>query len=478
MVELRLDSFDDSRMPRDCYVSVRVGDTQKLSRLSASRMYKFPNAGDRRYGKIEVFTRIGACSIDVDPTNADLRDVAIDCSEAGFGKLGLKVAVAGEGPVSKPADESGGKKEGGKVKAAKEYLSKHGLEVRLSEAMQAVLRERPDDPAEFLAAKLLGTNPKAGVKLPPVSGPPQRQEAAAMPGQRRLSSEPGEAERAQPQAQVQARPPRLEPLAKPVMPPAEEPAAGRKAAPPAGPTASQPSVLPFKDFYAANFRGIGEDALSKCWSKFPSRVIKPATEAATTAAKSVAPGGQIVGAVPAAHLKPSVGTWLSAAPLKRAPPAAAAPASAPAAGFRHAPSVGTWLQPRLQPPQAPAAEPETPEVPFHLAPSVGTWLQPLPLGVTAAVTPAVPFHRRPSVGTWLTNILVESVPEEAQAACAAAAPGAGSWVHKPSVGTWLAAPAPVEPPRVDAEPAMLMSNMARCGPSFPFLGLSNTMMLI
>merc|ERR1719191_333198 len=40
------------------------------------------------------------------------------------------------------------------VLAAKEYLEKHNLEMRLSEAMQAVLREKPEDPAAFVAERL------------------------------------------------------------------------------------------------------------------------------------------------------------------------------------------------------------------------------------------------------------------------------------------------------------------------------------
>merc|ERR1719316_1403036 len=38
-----------------------------------------------------------------------------------------------------------------KVIQAKHYLLEHNLEERLSEAMQAVLREKPEDPHEFIA---------------------------------------------------------------------------------------------------------------------------------------------------------------------------------------------------------------------------------------------------------------------------------------------------------------------------------------
>jgi len=55
----------------------------------------------------------------------------------------------------KEKTEISAKKPSNRVKAAKEYLSQHSLDVQLSEAMQAVLRERPVNPTEFLAAELL-----------------------------------------------------------------------------------------------------------------------------------------------------------------------------------------------------------------------------------------------------------------------------------------------------------------------------------
>merc|ERR1719469_496556 len=45
------------------------------------------------------------------------------------------------------------------------YLELHHLEVRLADAMQAVLRERPSDPATFLANILKG-NAAVAAKLP------------------------------------------------------------------------------------------------------------------------------------------------------------------------------------------------------------------------------------------------------------------------------------------------------------------------
>jgi len=236
-VELRLDSVEDDGMPKDCFVSVRVGDTQKLSRLAQSRVYRFPQATERHYGKIEVFRRIGACNVDVDPAVEGLREVSIDCKDAGFGSLGLKIAVdaeaaAKERPVEEAAAAEAHKKDKGtKVKVAKEYLNKHGLEARLSQAMQAVLREKPENPVEFLAARLLGVEENTLSSLK--DGPTK------------------------PAAETR---------------PAPAPAAQEVAAKP------EQKPVPFKDYYPAHFKEIGPEALQAVHDKFPSQRPPAATK--------------------------------------------------------------------------------------------------------------------------------------------------------------------------------------------------------
>lgn len=151
MVELRLDAQGGS-ITKDLYVAVRVGDVQKLSKVGASKSYKFPAgaAKGRRYGKIELFRRVGSSSISIDQDNAaNIQQVTIQDKENPFQ---FHVHLANGVDVEKQADT---KDDGNpKVAAAKAYLEKHQLELRLAEAMQSVLRERPDDPAAYVAAKL------------------------------------------------------------------------------------------------------------------------------------------------------------------------------------------------------------------------------------------------------------------------------------------------------------------------------------
>jgi len=123
-------------------------------------------------------------------------------------------------------------------------------------------------------------------------------------------------------------------------------------------------VLPFRDFYAANFHGLNEAKLAKCYSLFPARTRGQAAKAKVPSAADVAKMPQ---------MKPSVGTWLQAAPkpVKNAPAAEAPPAT-----FNVRPSVGTWLVRRPPAPKAPggAAAAEVSPGAFKAKPSVGTWL--------------------------------------------------------------------------------------------------------
>jgi len=436
-----LDSMEIASMPADCFVSVRIGDTQRFSRLQSSRVFKFPKAGDRRYGKIEVFRRIGVCGVDVDPGNTDLRELTID----GFGTLGLKVEAAGEERPGKLAEESSEvkKESSGKVKAAKEYLGKHGLEVRLAEAMQAVLRERPADPAEFMAAKLLENASRAGgVKLPAPQAA-QKESAGAPQPKRPLAGNTED----KPQNVVID-------LAKPkqALPSTTVPDVGLvgKAAPVAF------ALLPFEKLPSVG-----------TWLQAIPRLVKDA----------------VVAKVPPAtfNVKPSVGTWLMPLPYARKTQSSQqTPALLPT--FELKPSVGTWLMPlpharKIQPsggarlalyPTALKPQPPLQQDAFKVLPSVGTWLMPLPRarkmqpsgGVRLALCPTAPkpqlplqqdaFKVLPSVGTWLTLRPRARKTQSAQEAPALLP----TFELKPPAGTQLAllppAPKPQSPPQQDA----------------------------
>lgn len=161
MVELNLESLDtitDSH--KDTFISVRVGENQKLSRLCSSKDYKFQASvvGERKLGRVDVFRRVGSTSISIKNSmeSESAQEVSVNVKDGpamSFRvRLGAKPEALGQrkAAVAKVrATESDSK-----VQQAKTYLLEHNLEERLSEAMQMVLREKPADPSEFIAAIL------------------------------------------------------------------------------------------------------------------------------------------------------------------------------------------------------------------------------------------------------------------------------------------------------------------------------------
>jgi len=300
MVELKLDSVEELGLPKDCFVSVRVGDMQKLSRLAPTRMYRFPKSssgdGERRYGKIEVYQRIGASSVDVDPLHEGERNILVSCGEAGFGQLQLRVEVAstqgldkatlgGSQNENRPQTTPGAidsaaqakkEKQATKVKVAKDYLAKHGLETKLASAMQAVLRERPENPSEYIASRLLDGVANEQVRPHTVPSIP------APPGQKRTSAPRPQSGKLVP--------------AQPVVRDADQFTAdyyrqhfrqmphtqwsalwsnfSARALPP---KPDQLPVVPFKGYYRASFCAMSAHAWAKLHSKFPARAAPKAS---------------------------------------------------------------------------------------------------------------------------------------------------------------------------------------------------------
>jgi len=185
-------------------------------------------------------------------------------------------------------------------------------------------------------------------------------------------------------------------------------------------------------------------------------------------------------------MRPSVGTWLTRAPLAEAlpvpsvPPAPVSPgykvapeyvADAGARSYTRRPSVGTWMGRRpshvaasSQPGEEPKASPkdedeeDKPPLPYTRRPSVGTWMGRRPSLVAGASQPSeepkatpkedaeaapVRYTRRPSVGTWMGHrpslVAGDSQPSEEPKALpnedAEAAPV--KYTRRPSVGTWM-----------------------------------------
>jgi len=399
MVEVKFDAVSKMDLS-DCYVAVRIGEVQKLARLPASKALSFPKAGDRHFGKVEVYRRIGGCGVDFDPMKAGDRQVSMDCGAAG--DLRLNIAVEGTKGPEAATDADPTAAGGAREKAAKEYLRKHSVELQLSEAMQCLLKEKPDDPIDFLVSKLLGNQ---GVGLPA----------------KKASGKAGERAR-----ERSRRPAKLETI-KEKASPVELTSLELPSAPTAAEQHEELGKQAFGRYHEEHFSSACADAaLGRLYAKFPS------------ARESTPP--HLPKAEAAFALRPSVGTWLAPRPpAVRAPAAskASGPEASGGARFALLPSVGTWLSSRVSKAAAPApADPASPPSSFALKPSVGTWLAPRPAMAASRAIASTSFALTPSAGTKASGPAVSS-PKAALAEAAADS----SFQLLPSVGTWLARPA-------------------------------------
>jgi len=255
MVELKVEPID-CNLGSDYYVSVRVGEVQKLSRVSPSRAYKFPASavGQRKYGKIEIFKKVNSSAVGLTTSGNgdDVQEVNMKLDDDSIVKFQVSVNAEGKPTAKAPQEKQPAKQEANpKVAAAKSYLEKHNLEMRLSEAMQAVLREKPEDPATFVSEML-----------------------AKSAGMVQKLSKTGKAA-----PTVPAAPP---PAAAP--PAAAAPVAAASAA--SAPAAPATKVLPFGEYHNANFKRAPASAWQGLYSAFPGSAASAPTAAAAAASKA------------------------------------------------------------------------------------------------------------------------------------------------------------------------------------------------
>lgn len=161
-MEVRLEAAQPVAPESDTFVALRIGDVQKQSRFGKSKTYRFPDPGDERrfFGRVEVFRRIGTCTVSFDSMDGDLQDVDVRCSDPDFPKLHMKLSVRGS-TEGMPEKKSTTKE---RMKAAQKYVADHHLEELLADAMREVIRKKPDNPKESLSNYILQKT-----VLPPIS---------------------------------------------------------------------------------------------------------------------------------------------------------------------------------------------------------------------------------------------------------------------------------------------------------------------
>jgi len=178
MVNLHLHALDEASLSGENFVAVRIGDNQKLARIAPERHFKFtsPNVQRFKYGKLELFQRVGTCNIDVDPqVGEQTLTVPINGDNShcfhfkvelqGLEKRGKKASPEKAKSLAEkedaklletiPEDKAAQQKSLSKARAAgAKYLEKHNFELRLAQAVQELMRAEPEDPATFIGEAL------------------------------------------------------------------------------------------------------------------------------------------------------------------------------------------------------------------------------------------------------------------------------------------------------------------------------------
>mmetsp|Transcript_69254 Transcript_69254/g.129298 ORF Transcript_69254/g.129298 Transcript_69254/m.129298 type:complete len:648 (-) Transcript_69254:137-2080(-) len=144
-------------VPKDVFLSLRVGDVQKFAKASSSRAYKFPASAvaQRRYGRLEIYRRIGSGNIVIDPSYVQgLQELTVPLEDTSMPSLTFRYEATGSG--------AGGLSEAkqkqdltSQQQEVQDYLLKHQVEQQMLEAMQALISVKPDDPMTFISQRLL-----------------------------------------------------------------------------------------------------------------------------------------------------------------------------------------------------------------------------------------------------------------------------------------------------------------------------------
>mmetsp|Transcript_15517 Transcript_15517/g.29037 ORF Transcript_15517/g.29037 Transcript_15517/m.29037 type:complete len:718 (-) Transcript_15517:56-2209(-) len=183
-MELRVEAADGYNMPNGCFVGVRVGDILKQGKYDPACCYRFPAVERQRSAKIDLYQHVGTCCAFVDSDFRSNTEVRVSCMDPRYTEMRLKVHT-------KPSNNSK-QREVKKMevkKQAREYLGKHHIEERLSEAVKALLSSQPENPTEFLCQHLRSTCPD-GYK--PAAAPVAAAKATAAPVEPSKKFEPAQ----------------------------------------------------------------------------------------------------------------------------------------------------------------------------------------------------------------------------------------------------------------------------------------------
>lgn len=187
-MDIRIEAMEGPVPAGETFVSMRIGDYQKQSRLGCTKSYRFPQDDGNGFARLEVFQRIGHVSLSLDKLRTSDQDVQVPLDTPDVNFLPMRIAM------EKKSDQKGQGKVKTRLDSAQRYLAQHQLEEIIADAMREVIHEKPDDPHTFLSNQIMkhakkpsflpplrndmpakppsGKNPKPNMseKLPPISG--------------------------------------------------------------------------------------------------------------------------------------------------------------------------------------------------------------------------------------------------------------------------------------------------------------------
>jgi hypothetical protein len=301
MVEIRLEleqSSSDRSRHIDCFVSVRLGEHQRMSPLSSKCTYRFPRSNEAaKQGKIEIFKRVAVARVSVNPCDDPL---VVSMPSSELEPLAFKMCVLAD-DASKEKHRREDVK-GARAREAKEYLQKHSVEACLAEAMQALLRERPDNPTEFLASAILSSQISSQKREVPVTEKAPKATGLQESLLQKIEKKVGSATGNDVAACIAGMP--LEAREKLERSLAEVSTMAHSGK---TPVAHPPVILDssFREYYCSSIADMGSNAFGSVYSKFPTKDRLACTQSAQEhqqAAAASIHGGPF-------ELMPSVGSW-------------------------------------------------------------------------------------------------------------------------------------------------------------------------
>ncbi|CAJ1454829.1 unnamed protein product [Effrenium voratum] len=168
VMELRVESVDGFALPKNCFIGVRVGEVLKQGRYEPNRCYNFPQLDRRRNAKVDIYQHVGTCMIPVDPDTKSSHEVTVTSMDPELPGSRVRINVQAKSEDSRQQREE--RTKALKVQA-RDYLMKHSVEERLSEAVKALLKEQPADATAFLCKQLMDWDAKPAPKTKPAQEP-------------------------------------------------------------------------------------------------------------------------------------------------------------------------------------------------------------------------------------------------------------------------------------------------------------------